>query len=82
MGSSGYVSVSGTGIVSGNGYDPTPMSWDFTSQDPNAGTSPDSWTFSASGASTPPSVPDGGSTAMLLGAALTGLAFLRKKKTA
>lgn len=79
-GSSGYVAVSGTGIVSGNGYDPTSMSWSFTSQDPKAGVAPDSWTFSASGtASGGTGVPDGGSTAMFLGAALSGLAFLKKK---
>lgn len=79
-GSSGYVAVSGTGIVSGNGYDPTSMSWSFTSQDPKAGVAPDSWTFSASGTTSGGTgVPDGGSTAMFLGAALSGLAFLKKK---
>jgi hypothetical protein len=75
----GFVVVDGTGIVSGNGYDPTVMSWSFTSQDPKASVNPDTWTFSASAASL---VPDGGSTVMLLGIALSGLALLRKKMTA
>jgi hypothetical protein len=77
-GSTGFVVVDGTGIVSGNGYDPTVMSWSFTSQDPKSGTNPDSWTFSASASS----VPDGGATVMLLGIALSGVALLRRKLTA
>jgi len=74
----GFVFVSGTGIVSGNGYTPTQLSWSFTSQDPKAGSGPDNWTFSASAAS----VPDGGATVMLLGIALSGVALLKKKLTA
>lgn len=74
----GFVVVSGTGTVSGNGYTPTTLSWSFTSQDPNSGYDPNgnpTWTFSASAAS----VPDGGATVMLLGIALSGAALLRKK---
>jgi hypothetical protein len=77
-GSTGFVVVDGTGIVSGNGFTPTTMSWSFTSQDPKSGSNPDSWTFSASANS----VPDGGATVMLLGIALSGAALLRKKLTA
>jgi hypothetical protein len=77
-GLTGYVVVSGSGIVSGNGYSDTLMSWSFTSQDPKAGSNPDSWTFSASSNS----VPDGGATVMLLGLALSGAAFLKRKLTA
>lgn len=84
-GQTGYVVVEGTGLVSGNGYDATQMSWMFTSQDPKGRNSPDAWTFSASGASStsttpPPGVPDGGSTAILLGVALSGVGLLKKKK--
>ena len=78
-GTTGYVAVNGTGTISGNGYDTTPMSWDFTSQDPKTGTGPDTWTFSASGNTAPPSVPDGASTAMLLGVALPGLMLFKRK---
>jgi hypothetical protein len=77
-GTDGYIIVSGTGMVSGNGYTPTVMNWSFTSQDPIAGQNPDSWSFSASANS----VPDGGATVMLLGIALSGVALLRKKLTA
>jgi hypothetical protein len=84
QGSSGgmaYLYVDGTGLVSGNGYTPTVMSFNLTSQDPIAGVNGgvNSWTFSASGATTIPSVPDGGSTVMLMGLALTGVAWLRRK---
>jgi hypothetical protein len=77
-GVTGFVVVSGTGIVSGNGYTDTIMSWSFTSQDPKSGSNPDSWTFSASANS----VPDGGATVMLLGIALSGAALLKRKLTA
>src|ERR1035437_1903141 len=73
-----FVIVNGTGIVSGNGYTPTQMSWGFSSQDPSSGANPTSWSFSASANS----VPDGGATVMLLGIALSGVALLRKKLTA
>lgn len=76
-GVTGYVVVDGTGTVSGNGYTPTPMSWIFTSQDPMAGPSSDSWTFSAAGST--PGVPDGASAAVLLGIALSGVAWFKRK---
>ncbi len=77
-----YLYVEGTGLVSGNGYTPTVMSFNLTSQDPIAGRNSglDSWSFSASGAtSAPPSVADGGSTVMLLGLALTGVAWMTRR---
>jgi hypothetical protein len=80
-GTDGYVVVDGTGMVSGNGYASTVMTWSFTSRDPIAGADPDSWSFSAS-ANSVNSVPDGGATVMLLGIALSGVALLRKKLTA
>src|SRR5262249_4154460 len=33
----GNVNVSGTGTITGNGFDPTPGAWLFSTQDPNAG---------------------------------------------
>ena len=77
-GVNGFVVVSGAGIVSGNGYSDTAMSWSFSSQDPTSGSNPDSWTFSASANS----VPDGGATVMLLGIALSGAALLKRKLAA
>jgi hypothetical protein len=74
----GFVVVDGTGIVSGNGYTPTAMTWSFSVSDPEANNEIPTWTIQASSAS----VPDGGATVMLLGIALSGVALLRKKLTA
>jgi hypothetical protein len=68
------LTISGTGIVSGNGFDPTPMNWMFTSQ--NAG-GQNMQEFSFSGNSN--SVPDGGPTVALLGLGLTGVWMIRRK---
>ena len=68
---SGFLSIEGAGIVSGNGFDPTAMTWSFTSQNKGGST----FSFSATGAS----VPDGGSAVALLGLALTGLEVVRRK---
>jgi hypothetical protein len=78
-GSTGYVVVNGTGIVSGNGFAATPMIWNFTSQDPESGVGPAQWTFSASDNTPVGTVPDDAATAVLLGAALSGVALLKKK---
>jgi hypothetical protein len=68
-----FLSISGTGIVSGNGFDPTSMEWSFTAQ--NAGGRPRTiFSFSANGVA----VPDGGATVMLLGAALGSLGMARR----
>lgn len=75
----GFVFVQGAGIVSGNGFTPTAMNWSFSSQDPSiAGANGPDWTFSASAAN----VPEGGSTVTLLGLALSGAVFLRRRWTA
>ncbi len=74
----GFVVVNGTGLVSGNGYDTTALSWSFTCQDPATTSNPQTFTFSASSAS----LPDGGATVALLGIALSGVGLLRKKLTA
>jgi hypothetical protein len=73
-----YVVVDGTGLVSGNGYSPTPMTWNFTSQDPLASTSPNEWTFSASGASA--AVPDTAATAGLLAAGWLGAVLMKRRQ--
>ena len=74
----GAVAVNGSGTVQGNGFGPQTLYWSFTSRDPGFGV-PASYSFSAS---TVTQVPDGGSTIMLLGLALSGAALLRKKLTA
>jgi hypothetical protein len=68
------LTVSGTGTVIGNGFDATPMTWMFTSQNAG-GQNMDEFSFSANSNSTP----DGGSAVALLGIALTGIEVLRRK---
>jgi hypothetical protein len=68
------VTVNGSGFVSGHGFDPTFMTWSFTTQDPPAGTPP---VFSFSAASG--TIPDSGSTVALLGLAIVGVEALRRK---
>jgi hypothetical protein len=68
--SSTFLSISGTGIVSGNGFDPTDMDLSFSSQKSGTNT----FSFSANGNA----VPDGGTTVMLLGAALGVLGMARR----
>jgi hypothetical protein len=68
------LAIEGTGIVSGNGFDPTAMDWSFTSQ--SSGARPRAvFSFSANGMA----APDGGSAVALLGFALTGIEVLRRK---
>jgi hypothetical protein len=68
--------IDGTGIVSGNGFDPTAMSWSFTTQSAGGRTQA-TFSFSANGCAG--AVPDGGSAVALLGIALIGIEFLRRK---
>lgn len=72
--SSNFLLISGTGTVSGNGFDPTPGTWSFTSQSPSA-----NGVFSFSGGSSANGVPDGGTTMALLGIALVGIEIARRK---
>src|SRR6266436_8508943 len=65
--------ITGTGIVSGNGFDPTAMDWSFTTQS-SGGRTRTTFSFSANGVA----VPDGGSAVMLLGAALSALGMARR----
>jgi hypothetical protein len=74
---SGFVTVVGTGTVSGNGFDSTAGTWNFSTQDPSASSQ---FSFSAATA-----VPEGSTMGLLAIGALSmaGTRFLRRKiKTA
>ncbi len=75
-GISGFVNVSGIGIVHAAGFDDTVIIWNFSSQDPKIIGHPDSFTFSVSQIT---SVPDGAFTIALLGLSLAAAGLLRKK---
>jgi len=69
----GFLAVSGTGTISGNGYATTTgVTWNFTVQDDAS-----NGVFSFSGASE--AIPDGGPTVALLGLALAGIEGIRRK---
>jgi|ERR1700722_6569674 len=73
----GFLNVLLSGTVSGNLYDTTPFSGSFQVSDPSANgvvTFTERLSFN--------SVPDGGTTVMLLGGALMGLGLLKRKLTA
>lgn len=76
--SGGFLTVSGIGTMANANYLTTTYAWNFSSQDPLNGQPAGTGTFSAAALG----VPDGGTTAMLLGIALSGVALLRKKLTA
>ncbi len=69
-----FLLITGTGTISGNGFDATPGTWSFTSQEPDA-----NGVFSFSSGSATQGVPDGGTTVALLGVSLAGLGLLRRK---
>ena len=78
-GSPAGVLVDGVGTVSGDGLESTAMTWSFSTSDPGA-EGEDSLIFSFQAASgTEQTVPDGGSTAMLLGLGMLGFATLKKR---
>jgi hypothetical protein len=70
------VVVDGLGAIMGNGLDPEAMTWSFSVSDPPAGTA-SGLVFSFQAADG--SVPDGGTTAMLLGLGVLGLGLLKKQ---
>lgn len=74
---SNFLLITGTGTLSGNGFDPTVGSWSFTSQTPMA-----NGVFSFSSGSATQGVPDGGTTVALLGVALAGIEIIRRKLAA
>ncbi len=69
-----FLLISGTGTISGNGFEATPGSWSFTSQSPKA-----NGVFSFSSGSAAQGVPDGGTTVALLGLSLAGIEILRRR---
>jgi VPDSG-CTERM motif len=69
-----FLNVLGSGIVSGNGFDPTIATWSFTVNNSN-GQPKMMFSFAANNNS----VPDGGVTVALLGLALVGVEVLRRK---
>ena len=68
-----FLLISGTGTITGNGFDPTPGTWSFTAQSPTAD---GVFSFSSSDGFR---APDGGSTVALLGLGLTGIWMIRRK---
>jgi hypothetical protein len=68
-----FINVLGTGTISGNGYDPTPGFWYFSTQ---GATGIPQISFSA----TTRAIPDGGTTALLLGLGLTGIALIARRQ--
>lgn len=71
---SSFLLITGTGTISGNGFDNTPGTWSFTSQSPAA-----RGVFSFSAVSSGTGVPDGGTTVALLGLAVFGVELARRK---
>src|SRR6266496_262901 len=69
------LSITGTGTLNGAGFDSTPGTWAFSAQSAG-GIHQASFTFSAD--TTGAGVPDGGTTVMLLGAALGALGLARR----
>lgn len=74
--SKSFLTITGTGMILGAGFDPTPGVWAFTSQ--NASGKPHT-TFTFSANTEAVGVPDSGMTMTLLGAGLLGLAVYRAK---
>ena len=73
----GFLILTGEGTLHLSGFDNTPGYWRFSSQQGDT-----TFSFSSSNGALTPSnagVPDGGTTVMLLGAALSGLALIRRK---
>jgi VPDSG-CTERM motif len=72
-----FLNVLGTGIISGNGFNPTSATWSFTVNNSD-GRPHMMFSFAANNNS----VPDGGITVALLGIALVGVEVLRRKSKA
>lgn len=73
-----FLTVKGFGLIVGNGYDPTPATWYFTSQ--GQGLTDSNFSFSATTLGTRSLVPDSGATALLFSAAFCGLALTQRFK--
>jgi hypothetical protein len=80
-GSPAIVGVTGIGAVMGNDEAPEAMTWSFSTSDPGA-TAGNNLVFSfqvADGTTGSATVPDGGTTAMLLGLGILGLGLVKKQ---
>jgi hypothetical protein len=71
-----FLNIRGVGTVSGNGFEDTTAKWAFTVQNAGGGAG-DFFSFSANVSTQ--GVPDGGSAVALLGIALVGIEFARRK---
>jgi VPDSG-CTERM motif len=71
-----FLNVTGVGTLSGPGFDPTPGTWSFTVANALGRTNE---TFGFQSDTAAGLVPDGGTTAALLGLALAGIEVLRRK---
>ena len=83
-GSPAIVGVDGIGAVMGNGQSPEAMTWSFSTSDPGAAGTDGKliFSFEVAGGTTGGSggtVPDGGTTAMLLGLGILGLGLVKKQ---
>ena len=67
-----FLTITGSGIVSGNGFDATAMEWSLSIQNRGGTILSFSAIFGVA-------VPDGGSAVGLLGLALVGIEVLRRK---
>jgi hypothetical protein len=72
----GFLSVSGTGTISGHNFEATAGTWRFSTQDDAAD---GEFSFSSASRAVAAAVPDGGMTVFLLGLALSGLGFFSRK---
>ncbi|HND60298.1 MAG TPA: hypothetical protein PLB90_02385 [Opitutaceae bacterium] len=75
VGNNYWLVIEGTGTVVGNGFDPTVGSWSFTTQNKN-NTSTSGFSFSAQSSA----VPDGGTTALLVGLGLVGMSVIARRR--
>ncbi|MGH7942149.1 MAG: VPDSG-CTERM sorting domain-containing protein [Limisphaerales bacterium] len=77
----GSAVVEGIGAISGNGETPEAMTWSFSINDPGAaGASGLVFSFQvADGTVSTSAVPDGGTTAMMLGLGILGLGLIKKQ---
>ena len=81
----GAATVEGIGAVSGNGESPEAMTWSFSINDPGAeGEAGLIFSFQVADGTigAPPAVPDGGTTAMMLGLGVLGLGLIKKQMLA
>jgi hypothetical protein len=88
----GSATVEGIGAIMGHGDNPEAMTWSFSINDPSAKGANGQQIFSfqvadgtvgsTSGTTPPSGVPDGGTTAMMLGLGMLGLGLIKKQLVA